>query len=166
MKKFLKFHPTLCSVAHSDRARMGTFCVSTNAQNSYMSAIPSNLCILTEQLEDDCQFHDVAAQQETGERRERHRDRSLAYAAMLSQITKWELRNDPPDESLDSDAVAGGLGHDTCHTDGYAALLERICCIHRAAIPARQTIRIRAANDATDGTARDDRRHAGELVHC
>lgn len=125
-----------------------------------MDTIPANLCTLIEQLEDARQFHGCAARQSAGEPRERHRARSQAYAAMVSEIRKWERRSNESCEPRRPVAMVDGL--DPAHHDeSYAALLERVYRMHRAVAPVAQAIRIRAADDAMDGEARDGRRRAG-----
>ena len=53
--------------------------------------IPSNLCILIEQLEDARQFHELAAEVSDGALRETHRERSQGDEAMLSEIRCWSF---------------------------------------------------------------------------
>ncbi|HET9819799.1 MAG TPA: hypothetical protein VFP92_11610 [Rhodanobacteraceae bacterium] len=125
-----------------------------------MDTIPANLCTLIEQLEDARRFHGCAARQSAGEARERHRARSLAYAAMVSEIRKWAFRNNESDAPQSPAASANAPGRSD-HEESYAALLERVYRMHRAVAPVARAIRMRAAGDAMDGEARDGRRRAG-----
>jgi hypothetical protein len=125
-----------------------------------MDTIPANLCTLIEQLEDARQFHGHAARQSAGERREHHRAKSQAYAAMVSEIRKWERRISASGEQQYPAAPESGPARSD-HEESYAALLERVYRMHRAVAPVAHAIRMRATGDAMDGEARDGRRRAG-----
>lgn len=91
-----------------------------------MDTIPANLRMLAGQFEDARRFHEEASRHSSGEHREQHLGRALAYAAMISEITRWKLRR--------LDRFPPGPGHDDatdrCCMDGHAALLERVYRIH------------------------------------
>lgn len=119
---------------------------------------------LVEQLEDARQFHKVSAQHSTGDQREHHAARSLAYVGMLLEIRRWELRHIPSAKPWYGDTLDeadGGNG------DGYAALMERIYRIHSAGPPLRNVITTQATTSATgdpgDGVAMDGRQRAGSM---
>lgn len=130
-----------------------------------MDTIPANLCMLIEQLEDSRQFHQLAAEASTGTMGDSHREKSLAYAAMLSEIRVWKSRANGCDEPQQPAAPLDPSDHPH-GSDSYVALLERVYRIHRAVAahgavaPVATSIRIRAADDATDGEAMDGRRRA------
>lgn len=130
-----------------------------------MEVIPSNLCTLVEQLEDARQFHAGAARQSDGFRRECHRERSRAYATMLSEIRAWESRKRRFSATHGSGASCDDPGV-MYPDDTYAALLDRVYRIHSSAAPAGQTTHARTTGVTTDGLARDGRRCAGERMHC
>lgn len=125
-----------------------------------MGMIPSNLCILIEQLEDARQFHELAAEVSDGGQHQLHHEQAQGYAAMLSEIRRWESRASECDESTGSSVTWKGLGH-ADPVESYAALLDRVYRIHLAVAPDKTSIRIRAAVDTTDGQARDGLRRAG-----
>lgn len=129
-----------------------------------MDAIPSNLCILVEQLEDAREFHDGAARQSDGLFRERHSARSLAYAMMLSEIRAWEsckrepgIRQGRGIPRLDPDPPS--------RDDSYAALLERVYRIHSSLAPVGQAIRVATAT-VMDGRGAGSSLRMGERMHC
>lgn len=130
-----------------------------------MEVIPSNLCTLVEQLEDARRFHAGAARQSDGFRRERHRERSRAYATMLSEIKAWESRKRRFSgiQSFGASCDDPGVAYPD---DTYAALLDRVYRIHSSGAPARQTTHTRTTGATTDGLARDGHRCAGEHMHC
>jgi hypothetical protein len=129
-----------------------------------MDAIPSNLCILVEQLEDAREFHDGAARQSEGPYRERHCARSLAYAMMLSEIRAWESRKRQPG-NRQAFGIAALDRPSLPPDDSYAALLERVYSIHSSVAPVGQAIGFRAAT-ATEAWAARSAVRSGEPAHC
>lgn len=113
-----------------------------------MDTIPSNLGTLTEELEDARQFHAGAALHSAGGGRERHREMAQVYARMLTEVRRWESDRCGIDAPERTDARAP-------HRESYAAMLDRVYRIYAAAVPARQSIRVRAADAGTNGDARD-----------
>ncbi|MGH8191606.1 MAG: hypothetical protein ACREP2_09185 [Rhodanobacteraceae bacterium] len=137
-----------------------------------MDAIPANLCTLVEQLEEARRFHEAAARQALGDRGDLHRERSVAYAAMLAEIGAWQSRHgaraaeDASTENRYPGEVAGSHAECPHVEESYPALLERVYRIHSSLVPAGQSIRAHATGDATDGAARDGPRRAGQRMHC
>lgn len=126
-----------------------------------MEALYANVFALIEQLEDARRFHDVEARFSNGVRRQRHRARSDAYAAMLVEIAYWESRHrgrDARHPRFTFDPTASA-------EDGYAALLERVYHIHAQAVPHKPFLYARATGDAMEGGATDGTRRAG-LARC
>lgn len=135
-----------------------------------MGTIPANLGTLIEQLEDTRQFHHRAGTESSGNQSQRHRVKSQAYAAMLAEIAQWESRNAACDAQGHSVAPSNDPVHASPLEDGYAALLDRIFRIHRAATAhtavelVTRRNRIRAPDNAMEGEAMDGRRRAGTGV--
>lgn len=125
-----------------------------------MGMIPSNLCILIEQLEDARQFHELAAEVSDGTQHKLHHDQAQGYAAMLLEIRRWKSHARQRDESPDSDADLDEVDQ-TGSSDDYFALLDRVYHMHRAVAPIARAIQIRATGAAMDGEATEGRRRAG-----
>lgn len=119
-----------------------------------MGAIPSNLWVLVEQLEDSRRFHETAARQSGGPCAAGHRAKSWTYAAMLAEIRAWGARAREHDGLARHASAGDGPDSFECR-DSYAALLERIYRLHEAAPAFRPSIRICAADSAREGRARE-----------
>ena len=161
----MDFHPSLCAVADCDRTRIDAFFTSPSVQRSHMTVIPSNLCTLVEQLDDARQFHELAAEASDGLLSELQHERSQGYAAMLTEIGRWESRACQRDEVSGPGTTNHGSGH-AGRDDGYAALMNRIARMQCALASVNPLTRIRAADNATDGEARGGRRRAEERMRC
>lgn len=132
-----------------------------------MDAIPSNLCILVEQLEDARQFHMCAAQASNGDRHQRHCELSDGYAAMLAEIRLWKQGASQPAREAHSDSGRDDGPIKLVQASDYVTLMHHISRMHRALVASvKPAVRIRANGDAMDGVAMEGRRCAGERMRC
>lgn len=100
-----------------------------------MDAAPA-LCDIVEMLQGTKSFHDEAANSSTGDLHIQHEEKSLQYAAMLTEIGRWEdgrRQQNPPQPSR-----AGTTESDHADADAsFSALIRRIYSLPRASYLAR-----------------------------
>lgn len=105
-----------------------------------MPTVPFSLCALAELLEDASQHYELAAKTSDGLLRERRHELMHGYAAMLAEIRHWESCAGQRDAVSGFDAINHGSAHaDAGPDDGYDALMDRVCRMHRALASLRRT---------------------------